>query len=154
MTPRQEELCKLIESYWKQAEYLVSETEWLDDDNDGHYYECPMCGGDGVVENIPVHQTDAITISEKLGCAGIQVFGIGNGQQDLDRLLKCLVLESRNIKELLEEAHTGSMEYAWDEMREFILHQNGPLEVNDILGIMDDHDPRNQIATKTESEEL
>ena len=31
---------------------------------------------------------------------------------------------------------------AWDTMREVILHQNGPLEVNDVLAIIDEHDPR------------
>lgn len=31
---------------------------------------------------------------------------------------------------------------ALETIREIILHQSGPLEINDILGIIDDHDPR------------
>ena len=83
--------------YSKHAMQLVEDAEIQDET----YWECPMCWGEGSVSHCV--ESKSICIGE-LECAGIQMYGIGAGVNDIQTLLSSLLLLSPKMFEVINAA--------------------------------------------------
>jgi hypothetical protein len=91
---RLKEVCA---QHHEQAQKLINDAKIQDENT----WECPMCWGEGTVECCA--ESSVITVGE-MDCAGVQLFGIGDGVNDIQILLGHLLTLSPKMFEVIDAA--------------------------------------------------